>query len=501
MDLSIYSKESEMAFKEDQLLDALTTVLEQCAPPGSTPKPGQLEALEALLIEQKNVLLHQSTAWGKSAVFWAATLANRRLGRKATLQISPLLSLQRDQAASARKAGLSVVVINSETKKQLNESLLEISDNAADVVICTPEQVAKPNFAEWINEYIDLVAIDEAHCVSKWGYSFRPEYAQLVQLLKKFEDVRLIAATATAPSGVIDDIKYLFGGDLHVIQGPLENPSLSRHVLLSHRPEKRLLNLDAFLNTQDEPGVIYAFEIQAVETVAAELKRSGHNVEAYHSDISSSKRLLLEERWFDNDVTLVSTSALGVGVHKDRVPFVVNYGTPLSPTEFFQQSGRGGRDGSPAISLLLPDSASDNKRARETVNSSMPSMDLIETVYRRLRKNERPMQVSEILQSIGIKKEKVVFNLKFLAAEGALQLTDDGYVCVQTDWEMDEAHWERVRLSRLREAKDMIKYSTTLECLDRFIRQRVGEEMDRNYVCNMCTNCLGGLPHWLKFGI
>jgi hypothetical protein len=88
-----------------------------------------------------------------------------------------------------------------------------------------------------------------------------------------------------------------------------------------------------------------------------------------------------------------------------------------------------------------------------------------------------------------------------LAAEGALQLTDDGYVCVQTDWEMDEAHWERVRLSRLREAKDMIKYSTTLECLDRFIRQRVGEEMDRNYVCNMCTNCLGGLPHWLKFGI
>jgi superfamily II DNA helicase RecQ len=178
----------------------------------------------------------------------------------------------------------------------------------------------------------------------------------------------------------------------------------------------------------------------------------------------------------------------------------VNYGTPLSPTEFFQQSGRGGRDGSPAMSLLLPDSASDNKRARETVNSSMPSMDLIEAVYRRMRKHERPMQVNEVVQSIDIKKEKIVFNLKFLAAEGVLRNTEAGYVCVQTDWEMDEAHWERVRLSRLKEAEDMIEYSKTNECLDRFIRQRVGEKMGRDYVCNMCTNCVG-LPKSLRFGL
>jgi hypothetical protein len=87
-----------------------------------------------------------------------------------------------------------------------------------------------------------------------------------------------------------------------------------------------------------------------------------------------------------------------------------------------------------------------------------------------------------------------------LAAEGALQLTDDGYVCVQTDWEMDEAHWDHVLKFRLHEAQEMIDYSTTLECLDRFIRQQVGEKMGRDYVCNMCTNCVG-LPKSLRFGL
>jgi superfamily II DNA helicase RecQ len=179
----------------------------------------------------------------------------------------------------------------------------------------------------------------------------------------------------------------------------------------------------------------------------------------------------------------------------------VNYGTPLSPTEFFQQSGRGGRDGTEAISLLLPDAASDNKRARDGVRFSMPSPDLIETVYRRMRKHGRPMTLSDAIESIGMSRDQVTFNLKFLAAEGALHHSEDGYVCVQTDWEMDMPNWHQVLESRQHQAQEMITYGSTFECLDRFIRQRVGEEMDWNYTCDRCTNCLGGLPQWLKFGI
>jgi ATP-dependent DNA helicase RecQ len=500
MDSFTQTKESEMTFTLEQISNALTTVLERCAAPGSTPRPGQLQALEYILIDRRKLLLHQSTAWGKSAVIWAATLANRSKGGKATLQISPLLALQRDQASSAEKAGLKVVVINSETKKELNASLLEISDGGVDVVIATPEQVAKPNFAEWLNDYIDIVAIDEAHGVSNWGYTFRPEYAQLVQILRKLDDVLLIAVTATAPREVREDIETLFGGDVLTYQGPLENPSLSRHIIRAHRPEKRLLILDAFLNTQNEPGVIYAFEAETVKELAEQLKRSGHNVEAYYGDMTPSKRLLLEERWFDGDVTLVATSALGAGVHKDHVPYAVNYGTPLSSTDFFQQSGRAARDGTPAISLLLPEIASDNYRAREGVHYSMPSPELIETVYRKMRKLEKPMKAADVIKTIKLSKKAGTFNLKFLTAEGALERTEAGYVCVQTDWEMDVAHWDRVLMSRLNEAQEMIQYSTTGECLDRFIRIRVGEEMDRDYVCNKCTNCMG-LPRSLKFGI
>ena len=142
--MPVYSQESQMTFTKPLLAESLMKVLERCAPPGSLPRPGQLKALEKLLLKNESVFLHQSTAWGKSAVYWAATHAIRELGGKATLQISPLLALQRDQALSARKAGLNTFVLNSENKKQWNELEQNLVDGSTDVVIITPNILLGP---------------------------------------------------------------------------------------------------------------------------------------------------------------------------------------------------------------------------------------------------------------------------------------------------------------------------------------------------------------------
>ena len=182
--------------------DVLTRVIAAAAGPDARPRPDQVRAVDELVERLRRVLVVQATGWGKSAVYWAATAALRGRGRGPTLVVSPLLALMRDQIAAAERAGLRADTINSTNADDWSRVLDELRADRLDLLLVSPERLANPRFADELPDLLarcGLLVIDEAHCVSDWGFDFRPDYQRLTRILLRLSpDTPVLATTATA---------------------------------------------------------------------------------------------------------------------------------------------------------------------------------------------------------------------------------------------------------------------------------------------------------------
>ncbi|MBC7639524.1 MAG: ATP-dependent DNA helicase RecQ, partial [Rhodoferax sp.] len=319
----------------------------------------QWTAIEALAVARRRALVVQRTGWGKSAVYFVATLLLREQGAGPTVIVSPLLALMRNQIEAAERAGIRAVTINSTNLEQWESTHRAINAGEVDVLLVSPERLNNPSFRDEVLPRLaatcGLLVVDEAHCISDWGHDFRPDYRRIRTLLGELPDgIPVLATTATANARVTSDVSEQMGADTLVLRGSLDRESLRLGVVRLKTAQQRLAWLADHLAEQPGSGIIYCLTVAQTREVADYLRSRGHDVAAYSGQTETTERQAPERSLAAGLVkALIATSALGMGFDA-TLGFVVNLGAPASPVSYYQQVGRAGRGTDEATVVLLP---------------------------------------------------------------------------------------------------------------------------------------------------
>ncbi|MBA6154285.1 DNA helicase RecQ [Gelidibacter maritimus] len=330
-----------------------------------TFRPNQ-EQIVNDIIHGNDVLTIMPTGGGKSVCFQLPALA---LSGTAIV-ISPLIALMKDQVDALLTNGIPAAYYNSSQEASVqNDTLKKLQDGHLKLIYVAPESLQ--NLAPYFSAIeVSMIAVDEAHCISSWGHDFRPAYTQLGYLKKQFPNKPIAAFTATADSATQQDILK----QLNILDAKVHMSSFDRkNLYLEVRPgNDRINQIIRFLKTRpDESGIIYCLSRRSTQEVTAKLKKSGFKAKAYHAGLSAEKRNSIQES-FINDKTpiIVATIAFGMGIDKSNVRWVIHYNMPKNIEGYYQEIGRGGRDGLPAYNILFYSYADVVQLRRFTENAS-----------------------------------------------------------------------------------------------------------------------------------
>ncbi len=313
-------------------------------------RPGQEEIVD-LLVAGENALVVMPTGAGKSLCYQIPALLSDRL----TIVVSPLVALMDDQVAGLRASGVRAACIHSGLSREDQVvNWRAVSGGECRLLYLSPERLMTGRMLDAV-EQLDpaLLVVDEAHCISKWGANFRPEYERLSTLQNRFPRATIAAFTATADKGTRADIAdKLFSGDGRVIVHGFDRPNLKLAVSPKTVWKTQLL---AFLeDKRDEAGIVYCLSRKFTDEVATFLNASGLNAVPYHAGKDADARRAAQNRFMTEPaITMVATIAFGMGVDKPDIRYVCHLNLPGSMEAYYQEIGRAGRDGLPAQTLLL----------------------------------------------------------------------------------------------------------------------------------------------------
>ena len=499
----------------------------------------QWRAIEALVIARRRALVVQRTGWGKSAVYFVATVLLRegwggwcpgsplpspgaRSGAGASVIISPLLALMRDQVAAASRAGIRAVTMNSANVTQWNEIQDQVSAGEVDVLLVSPERLNNPVFRDEVLPHLAvsaaLVVIDEAHCISDWGHDFRPDYRRIGTLLAGLPPrTPVLATTATANSRVSTDVAEQLGASLEeagsggeqvlVLRGTLERGSLHLGVRTLPDAASRLAWLAAYISRTPGSGIVYCLTVSAAMEVAEHLRTAGVEVAAYTGQTDAAERERLEEDLKANRVrALVATSALGMGFDKPDLAFVVHVGAPSSPVSYYQQVGRAGRGVERAEVVLLP--GPEDQAIWEWFGSQgFPPEEQVRLVLDALEERRATgggAASTAVLETVtSLRRSRLESMLKVLDVDGAVRRVRGGWESTGRPWRYDAQRYARVEAARRAEQEAMLTYErlgtgsgsgrTTVSCRMAFLRSVLDDPLlEPGWRCGACDLC-GGL--------
>ncbi|MCP2030957.1 ATP-dependent DNA helicase RecQ [Okibacterium sp. HSC-33S16] len=491
--------------------DALEILRTLVGAPDADFHEGQFEAIATLVDERRRALVVQRTGWGKSAVYFVATLLLRRQGAGPTLLVSPLLALMRDQVEAAARAGVRAVAINSANPHEWGDVLGKLERDEVDVLLVSPERLNNPRFREEqlpsLVQRTGLLVVDEAHCISDWGHDFRPDYRRLRDLIAEMPTgVPVLATTATANSRVVTDVAEQLetAGSTEVvtIRGPLARASLRLGVLRLPDAGSRLAWLLTHLDDLRGSGIIYALTVSAAEDTARLLREAGHEVQAYTGRTDATDREGLEQALKNNQVkALVATSALGMGFDKPDLGFVIHLGAPSSPVAYYQQVGRAGRaamiDGKRASAdvLLLPGDE-DEAIWQYFATASMPDEARATAVIDELAFTGAPLSTPALEARVNLKRSPLELLLKVLDVDGAVQRVTGGWVATGRPWVYDAERYARISAARVAEQNSMLEYERTTACRMEFLQRALDDATA--VPCGRCDTCAAaaGRPAW-----
>lgn len=313
-----------------------------------TFRPNQEEIITTVL-EGQDALAIMPTGGGKSLCFQLPALAMEGT----TIVISPLIALMKDQVDALNANGISAAYYNSTQPQEEQHLILEkLITGQLKLIYVAPESIwLLTNYLLKIE--VNLIAVDEAHCISSWGHDFRPAYTQLSRLKQEFSGTPIIALTATADRATQDDILQQLGiSEAKRFVSSFDRPN----IYLDVKPgQNRIKHIYSFLSARGlQSGIIYCLSRKSTENISAKLKAKGYDAAAYHAGLSAEDRSQIQED-FINDRTpiIVATIAFGMGIDKSNVRWVIHYNMPKNIEGYYQEIGRGGRDGLKARALMF----------------------------------------------------------------------------------------------------------------------------------------------------
>ncbi len=324
-------------------------------------RPLQLEIISAAMAGEDTFAL-LPTGGGKSLCFQLPALLRPGL----TVVVSPLIALMKDQVDAMQAAGIAATFLNSTLgAEESRRRLAGLHRGEFVLLYVAPERLMLSGCLEDLRKWnVNLIAIDEAHCISDWGHDFRPEYRQLSRLRSTFPGIPVMALTATATTRVrADIIKLLELRDPRCYVASFNRPNLTYRVIAKSKPAAQALE---FLRARKrDSGIIYCHSRNGTERLAAHLEEKGVRARPYHAGLTPSQRNENQELFLRDEIRVIcATIAFGMGINKPNVRFVIHYDLPKSIEGYYQETGRAGRDGLPAECLLFFSAGDTVKQSR-----------------------------------------------------------------------------------------------------------------------------------------
>ncbi len=395
-------------------------------------RPKQEEIISAALAG-RDTLAILPTGGGKSICFQVPALMREGIA----IVISPLIALMKDQVQNLARRGIKALAVYSGmTAREIDIALDNAIYGDYKFLYVSPERLNTPVFQTRLQKMnVSFLVVDEAHCISQWGYDFRPDYLRIAELREQIgRSVPVIALTATATPQVAEDIqeKLAFRAP-NLIRASFVRPNLD---YVFRQAENKLGMLLKVCGKIEGSGIIYVGRRKAAADLAAFLRSNQISAEAYHAGMERETRSAIQDRWKSGQTrVIVSTNAFGMGIDKADVRFVCHYDVPESIEAYFQEAGRAGRDGQPAWAVLLWN-PTDEARLRQIVRVSTPPLDYIKDIYSKVFNylqiayedgagQTRKFNVEEFARHFGLHAATAWYAVKYIETAGYWTLTEE----------------------------------------------------------------------------
>lgn len=394
-------------------------------------RPMQEDIVDSV-IEGKDTLALLPTGGGKSICFQVPAMAMEGV----CIVITPLISLMKDQVMHLKKIGIAAAAIFS----GMHHNEIEIAYNQAvfgmlKFLYVSPERLLTNEFIEALKKMkVCLLAVDESHCISQWGYDFRPPYLKIAEIRQYIPNTPVMALTATATPKVVDDIQFRLGfKEKNVFQTSYERKNVTYNVI--HEADKYGLLYRLLKKMEQGSGIVYVRSRKRTKIIADWLQSVGISASFYHAGLDTKTRDYRQQMWMEGKIkVIVATNAFGMGIDKPDVRIVVHLDLPDSLEAYFQEAGRAGRDLQPSEAFLLV-TDTDIKKLKDNLQSSYPELDKIKTIYNALgnylqipigagENQEYNFNINEFAQYYNFSLLEVYNTIKLIEREGYIVISE-----------------------------------------------------------------------------
>ena len=454
----------------------------------------QWEAIQRIL-DGERILMIERTGFGKSLCYQYP--ATQFFG--ITVIFSPLIALMRDQVKALNSRGISARYINSEQSSEENSNTIqEALDGKVKILYIAPERQENQEWIEATRRMnLSMVVIDEAHTISVWGHDFRPAFRRIINLVKLLpQSLPVLATTATATKRVQNDIERQIGGKLTTIRGNLVRSNFRLYVIKVHSEDEKLVWLAQNLNNLDGTGLIYTGTRVDTEIYAKWLLFNGINAINYNAGHDAETRKDIENGLMQNHFKcVVSTNALGMGIDKPDIRFIIHTQIPASPIHYYQEIGRAGRDGKPTTIVLFYNESKDEsgidedyKLPKAFIDGARPSIEKYGKAIEAL-KNE-PLTERGLMKATNLKQTQVRVIKADLIDQGIVREVINGKTkSLEYQFgakELDVQAFEELRKAKLKDLDAMVGYVNTTKPRMQYLCEFLDDDGPTAY-CN-CDN-------------
>ncbi len=434
-----------------------------------------------LLFQGKRVLLIEKTGFGKSLCFQFPATQFQGL----TVIFSPLIALMRDQVKGLNEKGIKAKCINSEqTPEENSQTIQDALNGKLKILYIAPERQENQEWIEATRRMnLSMIVIDEAHTISVWGHDFRPAFRRIINLVKLLpENLPVLATTATATKRVQEDIERQISGNIQTIRGELIRENFRLYVIKVQSEDEKLLWLAENLPELEGNGLIYTGTRVNTEIYSRWFEYLGIGTTEYNAGLDSDSRKEIENGLMNNEwKAVVSTNALGMGIDKSDIRFIIHTQIPASPIHYYQEIGRAGRDGKPTKLILFYNSTKDENGIEEDfklpkafIDGGRPSIKNYNKVINVLKQEQ--LGERQIMKATNLKQTQVRVIKADLIEQGIVKEVNKKLEYQYNAPELNTKAFDELREQKLTELNSMIEYVNTKSSRMKFLCDYLGDK-------------------------